>query len=86
VDHFASLNQLQHVVGKYVQQYDLVVAAGPVTAATVVKTFITDNKLAKFAVVGSGVWFAVREVSGPALAVITEQFGYLEQLLSGFKG
>jgi hypothetical protein len=86
VDHLSSLNEIQRVVGKYATQYDLLVAAGPVTAATIVKTFITNNKAVKFAMVGSGVWFAVREVSGPTLGMITEQFGYLQQIMASFKG
>ena len=86
MDHFGSLNEIQRTVGKYVTQYDLLVAAGPVTAATIVKTFITDNKAVKFVMVGSGVWFAVREISGPMLGLITEQFGYLQQIMNSFGG
>jgi hypothetical protein len=84
VDHFESFNQLQNVVGKYVTQYNLVVAAGPVTATTLVKTFITDNKAVKVAMVGSGVWLAVKELSGPMLGLIQDQFGSLDAIFSSF--
>lgn len=73
-------------MAKYVTRYDLLIAAGPVTAATLIKTFITDNKLIKFAVVGSGIWFAVREISGPLLGIMTDQFNALQQILSNFGG
>jgi hypothetical protein len=84
VDHFESFNEIQRVVGKYVTQYNLVVAAGPVTAATLIKTFVTDNKLVKVAVAGGGVWFAVKELSGPMLGLIQDQFGQLQSILSSF--
>ena len=85
MDHVVDLSQLQYVVGKYVEKYNLVVAAGPVTVATLAKTFITNNKAVKFAMVGGGVWFAVKELSGPMLQLITDQFGYLDSLLSSFR-
>ncbi len=81
-----SFNQLQAVVGKYVQQYDLLVAAGPVTAGMLIKTFIADNKAIRMATVGGGVWFAVREISGPMLGLIQDQFGQLQQVFGMFRG
>lgn len=84
--HPESFVELQRIVGKYVTRYDLLVAAGPVTAATLIRTFITDNKLVKFAVVGTGIWFAVREISGPLLWMMMDQFNTLRQILSNFSG
>jgi hypothetical protein len=85
VDHVVDLSSLQAVVGKYVQQYNLVVAAGPVTAATLTKAFVTDNKVVNLAVVGGGVWFAVKELSGPMLGLIQDQFGYLQSIFASFR-
>jgi hypothetical protein len=86
VDHSVNLGELQSVVGKYVDQYNLVVAAGPLTGAGLVKTFLTKNKAVNLAVVGSGVWFAVRELSTPMLHLMEDQFGYLQSLLGAFQG
>jgi hypothetical protein len=85
MDHSVDLTQLQSVVAKYVSQYNLVVAAGPMTAAAALKAFTKDNKLASLAVVGGGVWFAVQEISGPMLKLIQDQFGYLQSLLAMVK-
>jgi hypothetical protein len=85
VDHVVDLSSLQAVVGKYVQQYNLVVAAGPVTAATLTKAFVTDNKVVNLAVVGGGVWFAVKELSGPMLGLIQDQFGDLQSIFASFR-
>jgi hypothetical protein len=85
VDHSVDLAGIQKVVGQYVSQYNLLVAAGPVTAASVAKAF-TKNKALNFAVVGGGVWFAVQELSGPMLKLIQDQFGYLQSVFSMFKG
>lgn len=57
------------------------VAAGPVAAATLIRIFVTDNKLIRFAIVASGIWFAAREISGPLLGTITDQFNSLQQNL-----
>jgi len=80
MEHVVNLGDLQAVVGKYVDQYNLVVAAGPVTAASVMKLF-TKNKAVNLAIVGGGAWFAVQELSKPMLALMGDQFGYLQALL-----
>ena len=80
------LSELQHVVGKYIDQYNLLVAAGPLTAAALVRTFVSRNKLVNVAVAGGGVWFAVHELSASVLHLIDDQFGYLQQILGAFKG
>ena len=85
MDHAVDLSQIQYIVGKYVDKYNLVVAAGPMTVAALAKTFITKNKLANIALAGGGVWFAVKELSGPVLQLIGDQFGYLDSLLSSFR-
>ena len=84
--HTVDLGELQQVVGKYVDKYNLLVAGGPLAAAAATKMFIVDNKAVTLAVVGSGVWFAVKELSGPMLNLITDQFGYLESIFGTFRG
>lgn len=81
MDHYANLSDLQQVVGKYVDQYQLLAAGGPLAATGLVRVFVTKNKLVSLAVTGSAVWFAVKELSGPALGLIQDQFGYLQSLL-----
>jgi hypothetical protein len=51
-----------------------------------IKTFIADNKAIRMATVGGGVWFAVREISGPMLGLIQDQFGQLQQVFGMFRG
>ena len=86
MDHTVDLTELQSVVGKYVDQYNLLVAAGPLTAATVAKAFIAKNKLVNVAIAGGGVWFAAQELSKPVLRLIGDQFGHLQYLFSSFGG
>jgi hypothetical protein len=81
VDHYVNLSDIQRVVGRYVDQYDLLVASGPLAAAGFVRTFIAKNKIVSFAMVGSTAWFAVKELSGPMLGLMTDQFGYLQSIL-----
>jgi hypothetical protein len=76
------LTDLQNVVGKYADQHRMIVAAGPITAAAVVRTF-TKNKMVTMAVVGGGAWFAIHELAGTAMRLMQEQFGYLYSLLGG---
>ena len=78
------LYELQNVVTKYVNQYNLLVAAGPLTAASITKLFVR-NKLVNIAMVGSGVWFAVQELSTPILHLLQDQFGSLDALLGTFR-
>jgi len=78
VDHA----DLQNVVGKYADQHRMVVAAGPITAAAVVRTF-TKNKMVNLAVAGGGAWFAIQELAGPAIRLMQAQLGYLYSLLGG---
>ena len=80
------LTELQRVVGKYVDQYNLLVAAGPLTAATVTRAFITNNKIASGAVAATGAWFAVKELSGPMMNLMQDQFGYLMSIFGSFTG
>ena len=81
MDHYFNLSDLQQIVGKYVDQYQLLAAGGPLAATGLVRMFVTKNKVVSMAVAGSGVWFAVKELSGPMLGLIQDQFGYLQQLL-----
>jgi hypothetical protein len=86
VDAAFDLNQLQAVVGKYVDQYQLLTAAGPLTAATLTRAFVTKNKVASGAVALTGAWFAIKEISGPMLNMIQDQFGYLQSIFGAFGG
>lgn len=74
------LTELTNAVGKYAEQHQVLVAAGPVTAGAVVRT-LTNNKLVSSALVGGGALIAIKEIAGPSLALIHEQFGYLMSLL-----
>lgn len=80
------LVQLQHTVSQYVEQYQLVSAAGPIGAALLGRLVFGKNKLAVAAVRISGMWFAVKEISGPLNYQLTHQFGYLQNLLQNFRG
>lgn len=84
--HNVNLTELQQVVGKYVDQYNLIVAGGPLAASAATKLFVTDNKAVNVAVTASGVWFAVKELSGPMLRLMDDQFGYLQSIFGMFKG
>jgi len=83
VDHYANLSDLQQVVGRYVDQYDLLVAGGPLAAAGFIRTFIAKNKVVSIALAGSVAWFAVRELSGPMMGLMNDQFGYLQSIVGG---
>lgn len=83
MDHYASLSDLQQIVSRYVDQYDLLVAGGPLAAAGFVRTFIAKNKIVSLALAGSTAWFAVKELSGPMLGLMNDQFGFLQSLLGG---
>lgn len=74
------LTQLQEVVGKYADQHQMLVAAGPVTAASVTRMF-TSNKGINKLIYAGGTWFAIQELGGPALKLIQDQFGNLQQLV-----
>jgi hypothetical protein len=80
-----NLSDLQAVVGKYVDQYQLISAAGPLAVSGITRTVVRKNKIVSLAVAGSTVWFAVRELSGPMLGLIQDQFGQLEALIGSFK-
>jgi ABC-type enterochelin transport system permease subunit len=85
VDHYVSLSDLQQIIGRYVDQYNLVVAGGPLAAAGFVRTFIVKNKFVSIALAGSAAWFAVKELSGPMMGLMQDQFGNLQQLLGSIR-
>jgi hypothetical protein len=85
VDHYVNLTDLQNVVGKYADQYQLLSAGGPLAASGIVRLFVTKNKVVSMAVAGSAVWFAVKELSGPMLGLIQDQFGQLQDILGSFR-
>jgi len=74
------LTDLQNVVGKYADRHRVIVAAGPLAGAAVVRTF-TKNKMATMAVAGGGALLAIQELAGPSLKLMHDQFGYLFSLL-----
>jgi hypothetical protein len=74
------------VVGGYVMQTNFLAAAGPLTAAMIAKLVVGKNKLVNLAVAGSAAWFAVQELSSPIQHLMQDQFGYLHQLMSNFRG
>jgi len=84
VTHSVDISELQRVVGKYVTEYNLLVAAGPFTVATIARKFLIKNKAVNLAVAGGGVWFAVKELSTPMLGLMQDQFGYLQSMFSTF--
>jgi hypothetical protein len=79
------LTDLQHAIGQYTDQHSLLMSAGPFTAAAAVRT-VTKNKLATVAVVTSGAWLAIHNLSAPMMKLIQDQFGNLDSLLSMFHG
>jgi hypothetical protein len=85
VDHFVNLTDLQNVVDKYVDQYQLLTAGGPLAASGAVRLFVTNNKVVTTAVMGSALWFAVKELSGPVLGLIQDQFGQLQGIFGTFQ-
>ena len=84
--HNVDLTELQNVVGKYVDHYNLVVAGGPLAATAAVKAFVVDNKAVNVAVTASTVWFAATELSAPMLHLITDQFDNLQGIFGMFRG
>jgi hypothetical protein len=84
--HTVDLTALQDVVGKYVEKYNLLVAGGPLAASAALKAFVTNNKGVNLVVTASGIWFGVKELSGPVLNLVGDQFGYLQSLFDMFKG
>ena len=75
------ISELQRVIADYTSQHSLITAAGPFTAATLLRTFVTKSKLASTAVAAGGVWMTIHLLSESTLRLIQEQFGYLESLL-----
>jgi len=77
------LTELEHVVGKFSEQHNLIVAAGPLTGAGLARILFRKNKAVTMAVVAGSAWLAIQELSGPSLKLMQEQFGYLASLLGG---
>jgi hypothetical protein len=61
----------------------VIVAAGPLTGATLARILFKKNKLVTMAVVAGSGWLAIQALSGPSLKLMQEQFGYLTSLLGG---
>ena len=90
--HTVDLTELQRVVGQvaggyaanHSAPYRVIMAAGPVTVAALVRAFITKHKLVSGAVAAGGAWLVIQGLAGPALGLIRDQFGYLQGLLGTF--
>lgn len=74
------LSDLQNVVGGFIEQHRILVAAGPMTVGVVAK-MVTKNKLVSNALVGGGALVAIQQLAGPYLKLMHEQFGYLISIL-----
>ena len=85
MDHFANLSDLQNVLGKYTANNNLLVSGGPLAATGFIRAFISKNKAASIALAGSTAWFAVKELAGPVVGLVQDQFGNLESLLGSFR-
>jgi len=85
VDHFVSLSALQDVLGKYNVNNNLLISGGPLAATGLIRAFISKNKAMSVALAGSTAWFAVKELAGPVLGLVQDQFGNLESLLGSFR-
>jgi hypothetical protein len=77
------LRELQDFASKYADHHQLIVAAGPFTAAALLRAFVTKNRLISTAVVAGGAWLAIQTLSGSTLRLIQQQFGYLQSLIGG---
>jgi hypothetical protein len=86
VNLVVNLTELERVAAKYAAQHNVIVAAGPLAAATLVRALVTKHKLVSGAVVAGGAWLAIREIVGPALTLIHDQFGYLQGIFGIFGG
>ena len=85
MDHFVNLAGLQDVLSKYAANNNLLVSGGPLAATGLVRAFVAKNKAVSVALAGSTAWFAIKELSGPVLGLIQDQFGYLQSLLGSFR-
>ncbi len=90
--HAVDLNELHQAVGRvlganaanYSARQRVIIAAGPVTVATLVRAFLTRHKLVSGAVAAGGVWLMIQGLAAPALGLIRDQFGYLQGILGTF--
>ncbi len=64
-------------------QYGLIVSAGPFTAAAAARVLFGKNKIISTAMTAGGAWMAVQLISGPMRRLMQDQFGYLSSLLGG---
>ena len=83
--HSVGLVDITRVIGKYVDQYNLVAAGGPLAATGMVRAFVGKNRVLSIAVGGSTAWFAVKELSGPVLGLMQDQFGSLQAICGSFR-
>lgn len=79
---------VERVIGGYAAnhsaQYRVIMAAGPVTVATLVRAFVTKHRLVSGAVAAGGAWLVIQGLAGPTLSLIRDQFGYLQGILGSF--
>jgi hypothetical protein len=53
------LSDLWRIVGQYTGQHPIIVAAGPFTAARLLRTLVTKHKLVSGVVVAGGAWMTI---------------------------
>ena len=85
MDHSVNLTELKDVVGKFIDQHNLVVSGGPLAVSGLLRAVVTKNKAVSMAVGGSAAWFAVKELSEPVLGLIQDQFGQLQHVFGLFR-
>lgn len=78
--HNIDLSELQQIVGKYVTQHNLLVAAGPLAGASIFRIVAGKSKVVNMTMAGAGAWFAIKELSGPMIGLMSDQFGYVQNL------
>ena len=80
------ISELQRTMVQYADRHaSLFMAAGPFTALSLVRAFITKNKLVSGVLTAGGVGLAMQGISGPMLKLMNDQFGYLIGLLGSVR-
>jgi hypothetical protein len=82
VGHSVDLSQLQDVVNRLATPQTLL-AAGPLGGAMILRMVMGKSKAMNLLTAGAGAWFAVKELSGPMLGLMNDQFGFLQSMIGG---
>ena len=77
-----NLEILQQIAGKYLNPASLLVAGGPLALAGLVRICVAKkSKFTSLALAGGTGWFAIKELSGPVMGLIQDNFGQLQSVL-----